>query len=140
MEVANILDIDGTQWEMQDLEARNKIATLKTEIEKLKTIEKWEYNIPIYGGKITARRQGNVVSVIGFDIGTVKKITVDIGDINLAVLPERFRPTDPQFFMMRISGSYITQYGGTIYPKGNINYYTYESVDYGYFSVSYIVD
>lgn len=29
MEVANILDIDGTQWEMQDLTARNDIAIIK---------------------------------------------------------------------------------------------------------------
>ena len=29
MEVVNTLDIDGTQWEIQDVEARNKIATLE---------------------------------------------------------------------------------------------------------------
>lgn len=29
MEVANILDIDGSQWELQDVEARNKIAVLE---------------------------------------------------------------------------------------------------------------
>ena len=34
MEVANILDIDGTQWELQDLEARNKIANLEQEIQE----------------------------------------------------------------------------------------------------------
>ena len=32
MEVVNTLDIDGTQWELQDAEARNKIATLETEV------------------------------------------------------------------------------------------------------------
>ena len=32
MEVADILDIDGSQWEIQDAEARNKIATLETEV------------------------------------------------------------------------------------------------------------
>ena len=32
MEVVNTLDIDGTQWEMQDVEARNEIANLKTEV------------------------------------------------------------------------------------------------------------
>lgn len=140
MEVVNTLDIDGTQWEMQDVEARNEISALKSEIEKLKTVEKWEYTIPIYGGKIVARRQGNVVSVNGTDIGTLKKLTSDIGDINFAVLPERFRPSNAQFFMMRTSGSYQTQYGGVVYPNGNINFYTYSIVDYGYFSVSYIVD
>ena len=140
MEIVNTLDIDGTQWEIQDVEARNKIAALKTEIEKLKTIEKWEYNIPVYGGEITAVRQGNIVNVTGINIGRVKNLTEDIGDINLAILPERFRPSKAQFFMMRTSGSYSTQYGGVIYPGGNVNFYTYVIVDYGYFSVSYIVD
>lgn len=140
MEIVNTLDIDGTQWAIQDSGARSEISALKTEIEKLKTVEKWVYNIPIYGGEITARRQGNVVNVTGFRIGRVKQLTTDIGDINLAVLPERFRPSDRQFFMMRLSGSYQTNIGGTIYQDGNINFYTYTEVDYGCFSVSYIVD
>lgn len=140
MEIANTLDIDGTQWEIQDSGARNEISVLKTEMEKLKTIEKWEYDIPIYGGKIVARRQGNVITVTGNDIGRTKNLTTDIGDINFTVLPERFRPSEAQFFMMRTSGSYSTQYGGVVYPNGNVNFYTYAIVDYGYFSVSYIVD
>lgn len=140
MEVVNTLDIDGTQWEIRDIEARNKISALQTEIEKLKTVEKWVYNIPIYGGEIIASRQGNVVNVTGINIGRVKAITKDIGDINLTVLPKEFRPSNSQFFMMRTSGTYITQYGGMIYQSGNVNFYTYEIVDYGYFSVSYIVD
>ena len=140
MEIVNTLDIDGTQWEIRDEEARNKISALQAEIEKLKTVEKWEYNIPIYGGKIIASRQGNVISVTGTNIGRVKALTKDIGDINFTVLPEKFRPSNAQFFMMRTSGSYITQYGGVIYTNGDINFYTYEIVDYGYFSLSYIVD
>lgn len=140
MEVVNILDIDGIQWEVQDVEARNKISASQTEIEKLKTVEKWVYNIPIYGGEIIARKQGNVVSVTGTNIGRVEAITKDIGDINFAVLPKEFRPSTPQFFMVRTSGSYITQLGGVIYPAGNINFYAYEIVDYGYFSISYIID
>ena len=32
MEVVNTLDIDGTQWEIQDVEARNKLVTLETEV------------------------------------------------------------------------------------------------------------
>ena len=140
MEVVNTLDIDGTRWDIQDSEARSEISALKTEIEKLKTVEKWVYNIPIYGGEIVAFRQGNVVSVTGTNIGRVKKITTDVGDLNFTVLPERFRPSNAQFFMMRISGSYLTQCGGVVYEDGNVNFYTYEAVDYGYFSVSYIVD
>ena len=35
MEVANILDIDGTQWEMQDLTARNDIANMNTKLSQI---------------------------------------------------------------------------------------------------------
>lgn len=140
MEKVSIIDIQGVQWAIKDQEARNDIITLKAEVEKLRTIEKWEYNIPIYGGKIVARRQGNVVSVSGFGIGSVQNITQDIGDINFAVLPERFRPLNECFYMLRISGSYETQYGGVIRPNGEINCYTYTTIEIGYFSVSYIVD
>lgn len=140
MEKVSIIDIQGVQWEIEDREAKNAIITLKAEVEKLRTIEKWEYNIPIYGGKIVARRQGNVVSVIGLDIGRVQNITQDIGDINFAVLPERFRPSNECFYMLRTSGSYTTQYGGTIRQNGEINCYTYTTIELGFFSVSYIVD
>ena len=41
MEVVNILDIDGTQWEIQDVVARNKIATIeeKTTIKITKKVD-----------------------------------------------------------------------------------------------------
>ena len=135
-----IIDIDGEQWSMKDQESRNEITTLKTEIAKLKTIEKWEYLIPTYGGHIVARRQGNIVSVIGNGIGNVNKITTDIGDINFAILPERFRPQEECFFIMRLAGSYQTNVGGAVNPDGNINFWTYQEVEYGCFSLSYIVD
>ena len=32
MEVVNTLDIDGTQWEIRDVEARNQISMLKSEM------------------------------------------------------------------------------------------------------------
>lgn len=140
MEKVSIIDIQGVQWAINDQKARNDIITLKAEVEKLRTIEKWEYNIPIYGGNIIARRQGNLVSVTANNIGRVKKITPDIGDITFTVLPERFRPLEEIFFMTRLSGSYQTNVGGTIYPNGTVNYYSYVEVDYGSFSVSYIVD
>lgn len=137
---AKIVDIKGVQWNLKDEVARNEIVTLKEEIEKLRTIEKWQYNIPTYGGLIVASRQGNVVNVTGNDIGSVNPLTINIGNINLAILPERFRPSEVQFFMMRTSGSYSTNCGGAIFPNGAINYYTYVNTDYGYFSVSYIVN
>ena len=140
MAEVKIIDIDGVQWEMKDQTARNKITALETEITNLKTIEKWEYVIPTYGGYIVARRQGNIVSVIGNSIGTNNKIPSTIGDINFATLPERFRPQNECFFMMRLSGSYETNVGGKIEPSGNINFWTYKAVEYGCFSLSYIVD
>ena len=134
------VDIDGSQWSMKDQVARDKIAALETEIPKLKTVEKWQYTIPNYGGSIVARRQGNVVSVVGTKIGAANYIPSTVGNIDFAILPERFRPKEGCFFMMRISGSYITQYGGVVFPNGSINFYTYKNVDDGYFSLSYIVD
>ena len=38
MEVANILDIDGTQWEIQDGVARNDITTIKENISNIQTL------------------------------------------------------------------------------------------------------
>ena len=135
-----IVDIDNVQWNMKDQEARNRIAELETEIPKLKTVEKWQYTIPNYGGSIVARRQGNVVSIVGSDIGVANPIPSTVGDINFAILPEKFRPKENCFYMMRIAGSYITQYGGAVFPNGAINFYTYISVSKGDFSLSYIVD
>lgn len=140
MAEVKIIDIDGVQWPMKDETARNKIAALETEIANLKTVEKWETTIPNYGGKIIARRQGNIVNIVGSDIGRVNKIPSNIGDINFATLPERFRPPEACFFMIRVSGKYVTQYGAMVYPNGEINCWTYTDIDYGYFSLSYIVD
>lgn len=140
MDKASIIEIQGVKWQIEDENATKKINELETEIQKLKTIEKWEYTIPNYGGRIIARRQGNVVNVTGQNIGGINKITSNIGDINFAILPERFRPKEDHFYIMRISGSYTTQYGGMIYQDGNINFWTYTDVDHGYFSLSYIVD
>lgn len=40
MEVVNTLDIDGTQWEIQDVEARNKITELQTNFNSLTNYQK----------------------------------------------------------------------------------------------------
>ena len=135
-----IIDIDNEQWNIKDQDARDKIAILETEIEKLKTIEKWEYTIPTYGGNIIARRQGNIVSIIANKIGSNNKIMSNTGYINFAILPERFRPAEECFYMMRTSGSYITQYGGIVHRTGEINFWTYVDIDNGFFTLSYIVD
>lgn len=135
-----IINIDNEQWNIKDQMAREKIANLETEMEKLKTIEKWEYTVPIYGGQVTARRQGNVVSISAENIGRVTSIASTTGDVNIAILPERFRPSEAQFFMMKTSKSYLTNFGGKVYPAGNINIWTYEEISNGDFSLSYIVN
>lgn len=140
MEKVSIIDIQGVQWEIEDKNAHKRINELKKEIEELKTIEKWSSTVKDYGGQIIARRQGNIVNIVGTNIGRVKKIPTNVGNINFAILPERFRPQEDQFFIMRISGSYVTQYGGAIHPDGNINSWTYTDIDWGSFSLSYIVD
>ena len=140
MAEVKIIDIDGVQWSVRDQTARDKITTLETKITNLETVEKWETTIPNYGGKIIARRQGNIVHILGENIGRENPIPETIGDINFAILPERFRPSEACFFMLRISGRYLTDLGGMIYPTGEINCWTYKAIDYGYFSLSYIVD
>lgn len=140
MQDVKIIDIDNVQWNIKDQETRNKTAILEEEITRLKTVEKWDYEVPIYGGHITARRQGNVVSVTGYNIGMKSPIPQATGNIDFGILPERFRPSEQIFFMLRTSGSYSTQYGGMVFPDGKINSWTYVKIDFGYFSVSYIVD
>lgn len=140
MEKASIIDIQGVQWEIEDKNAHKRINELEKKIEELKTIEKWSSTVKDYGGQIIARRQGNIINIVGTGIGENKVIPANVGDINFAILPERFRPKEEHFYIMRISRSYITQYGGIVRPNGDINFWTYVDVDYGCFSLSYIVD
>lgn len=140
MAVVHTIDINGDQWQIEDQVEKDKVAVLEAEIEKLKTIEKWEYTVPIYGGLITVYRQGNVVSISAKNIGRVTPIPSTEGDVNIAILPERFRPSVAQFYMMRVSGSYDTHYGGKVYPNGEINFWTYTEISYGEFSLSYIIE
>ena len=62
MEIVNTLDIDGTQWEMQDAEARNRIAELEKLVNKLKTdTEVTELNNIVLGEGV--RFAGTVIKV-----------------------------------------------------------------------------
>lgn len=62
MEVANILDIDGSQWEIQDEVARRKIAELEILVNKLKTdTEVTELNNIVLG--IGVQFVGTVIKV-----------------------------------------------------------------------------
>ena len=86
MEVVNTLDIDGTQWELQDAEARNKIAELETQLKQLQeeTKEKEITNAVLnpdlkFSGHII--QKGKLVTVSGIIRST--KIVTDVFIENL---------------------------------------------------------
>lgn len=92
MEVVNTLDIDGTQWEMQDVVARNRIAELEKSLipQSLDDI-----NIPMnegYSSILAVLRSHykigkihfaivQIDNIAGKDIGT--NVTANIGRINI---------------------------------------------------------
>lgn len=53
MEVVHTLDIDGTQWEMQDAQARQDIAELKLSMDKLTKYPNWSNQQTISQTEIT---------------------------------------------------------------------------------------
>lgn len=99
MEVTNILDIDGYQWELQDVEARGRVASLEektsanfdyTEAEK--EIGTWIDGKKLYRlivkGKTTTRRAS--VSLSGKNINTVTSINGVVTDKNGTVYPTSY--------------------------------------------------
>lgn len=117
MEIVNTLDIDGTQWELQDVEARNRIAALeesnttnKTNIqnlqnEKLNIIAE-EINVDL-----------NTIDNTAFAYGTVKYFNVIKGSLNEPPFPTMSEPI--AFYNMKVSKSYRTliQEVESIYPN-----------------------
>lgn len=117
MEIVNTLDIDGTQWELQDVEARNRIAALeesnttnKTNIqnlqnEKLNIIAE-EINVDL-----------NTIDNTAFAYGTVKYFNVIKGSLNEPPFPTMSEPI--AFYNMKVSKSYRTliQEIESIYPN-----------------------
>lgn len=99
MEIVNTLDIDGTQWEMQDVEARNKIAGIE-QLLKTETVN----NIPINLNSGNSAKQKQIKSIQKFgkmyiglivlenlsagNIGTLNR--VDVGTINVNVLDDTY--------------------------------------------------
>ena len=99
MEVVNTLDIDGTQWELQDVEARNRIAG----VEQLLKVEAVG-DIPIILNSGNSANQASVKSIQRFgkihlgliyidrlvakNIGTLYR--VDIGTVNINVLQDTY--------------------------------------------------
>ena len=92
MEVVNTLDIDGTQWEMQDVEARNRIAELE---KSLVTQSLEDINIKlnpgytaVYADMMFHYKIGKIhfmkvelKNISGNNIGT--NVTAHIGSINI---------------------------------------------------------
>ena len=117
MEVVNTLDIDGTQWEIQDVEARNQIAVLeesnttnKTNIQNLQN-EK----LNIVAEKINVDL--NTIDVDSFTYGTVKYYNVIKGSLNEPPFPTMSEPI--AFYNMKVSKSYRTliQEVESVYPN-----------------------
>ena len=92
MEVVNTLDIDGTQWEIQDVEARNRIAELE---KSLVTQSLGDINIKLKPGytavdtNMTFHYKSGKIhfmivklsSISGPNVGTT--ISTEIGSINI---------------------------------------------------------
>ena len=99
MEIVHTLDIDGSQWEIQDVEARNRIA----EVEQLLKTENVN-DIPINLNSGNSADQAVIISVQKFgkmymgliiienlaanNVGTLNR--TDIGTINVNVLNETY--------------------------------------------------
>lgn len=82
MEVVHTLDIDGTQWELQDVEARNKITTLEEKFnsftkykknEEINTGAKWIDNKTIYRKVFYSEINWKNESIIG-NIGNINTV------------------------------------------------------------------
>ena len=94
MEVVNTLDIDGSQWELQDVEARNKIATIE---DFLTSKEMPNIEITLNNGYSAERKKIEYVqkygklymgllyidNLAGKNIGTNK--TADFGKVNISL-------------------------------------------------------
>lgn len=99
MEVVNTLDIDGTQWELQDVEARNKIAGIE-QLLKTETVN----GIPINLNSGNSATEARITSIQKFgkmhigliiidnlvanNIGTLNR--VEVGTVNVNVLNETY--------------------------------------------------
>ncbi len=88
MEIVHTLDIDGSQWEMQDLEARNKIAVLE---EKTSANFDYSLNEKVIGTWVDGKQlyrlviQGNSTNrIVAIDLSdrNIKEITKIDGVFN----------------------------------------------------------
>ena len=117
MEVANILDIDGSQWEIQDVEARNDIAVLKedniTNKTNIQNLQNNKLNIIAENTSVDL----NTLDNSAFYDGTVKYFKVTKGSLNEPTFPTMSEQIS--FYNMKVSKGYrsLTQEIECIYPN-----------------------
>ena len=124
MEVVNTLDIDGSQWEIQDVKARNQIVIL----EESNTINKTNIqNLQNDKLNIIAENTSvdlNTLDNSAFKDGTVKYFKVTKGSLNEPTFPTMSEPIS--FYNMKVSKGYrsLIQEIECIYPNvaGNWSY------------------
>ena len=101
MEVVNILDIDGSQWELQDVEARNDIAVLKedntTNKTNIQNLQNSKMNIIAEETNVDLNTLGNE----SFTNGTVKYFKVAKGSLHEPTFPTMSEPIS--FYNMKVS-------------------------------------
>ena len=116
MEVVNTLDIDGTQWEMQDEEARKEITVLKTSFNSLtdyKTNKEINTGTKWIDGKTIYRKvfYSNINWKNGETIGSIGNYNTIIKINSLSQL------NDGRWFENYINNE--SQNTATVFPNGN---------------------
>lgn len=117
MEVVHTLNIDGSQWELQDLEARNQIVVLKESdtINKtnIQNLQNDKLNIIAENTSVDL----NTLNNSAFENGTVKYFKVTKGSLNEPDFPAMSEPIS--FYNMKVSKGFrsLIQEIECIYPN-----------------------
>ena len=117
MENVNILDIDGTQWNIQDSEARNDIVILKedntTNKTNIQNLQNSKMNIIAEKTNVDL----NTLDNEAFANGTIKYFKVTKGSLNEPTFPTMSEPIS--FYNMKVSKGYrsLIQEIECIYPN-----------------------
>lgn len=107
MENVNTLDIDGTQWEIQDAKARQDIADLRTSSDK--KIEELNNNLNLLKNVIYEQKKVNFILYNEFDIkvDNVKNDLYLLGDILFGSLYLRFDDAHNPFFKQEAQNQWM---------------------------------
>ena len=99
-----IVDIDGSQWNMKDQDARNRITTLEedntTNKANIQNLQNEKMNIIAEKTNVDLNTLGNSA----FPDGTVKYFTVTKGSLNEPSFPTMSEPIN--FYNMKVSRNY----------------------------------